>query len=427
MTRISIWLLCTIIANVSWAQNSRDIQYYQNLAQHSHPTLKQNDNNKHSLSLQNKLTKIQYNKPQINFTSNVLFSPTFLDGRKILSFSSDYTTQPLFGYDRSAAGYTFYASQVVITQSLLTKKAVHANIAPNVVLEQSLDLSNQQLIHEINKNVSDQYILIYQIQQEIKFTQSVIEKVNERLNVVKELVKKGILAESDFLQLKMAALEQTNFIEQLKAQEISIFGQLNLLCNIDDSVLYNLEKPNISLSVPVKEFQLVQKYKSDSTYQDMLQKASNAKYLPQLSIYTTTGYLGTKIATIQQDLGFSFGADLIIPIYDGKQRGVNEQLSNIEKLNLKIAKDYDVSQKISSLSSLLRQITSTKKSLTLIDEQLTAHEVLLNMLKDKLVIGQSSITDYIMSLEEYTSTIQKRTRMEADILLLINQYNYLNW
>ncbi len=427
MIRI-IFFLCLLSFSycILSAQQQRNIDFYQRLAYKNNPVLKQNNNVQHIVLLQNDLLKITNYKPQISLTGDLMFTPALLRNGKVISFANSYEDNGL-GYDAALSNRTLYAGQLNLTQNIFNRKIVQTAISQNNTYNETVELANKQLKHDIDKNVSDQYIGIYQTQQQMNYVQQIIRKINERKNIVEQLVKKGVMAESDFLMLGMTLMEEENGYELLRIQLISQLGQLQLLCNMKDTTIYEFEKPDLVLSSPVHEFQYQQKYVTDSSYIDWQQKVSETKYLPQVSLIANSGIYSSNISTLYRNIGFSGGVHLNLPIYDGQQRKNVAQQFQLEKENLKIGRDFSDGQIHASLNYLKQQISGTEKSIHMLDEQIKSHEQLLNILKEKIVIGQTSVTDYLVSLQEYATTCRSRAMTETNLLLLINQYNYINW
>ena len=126
-------------------------------------------------------------------------------------------------------------------------------------------------------------------------------------------------------------------------------------------------------------------------------------------------------------MGFSAGAHLIIPLFDGHQKEKVAQQTALQIENLKLSKNIFSTQLKTNLYYLTQQIKSIQKSLVLIDEQLQTQEILLKIIKEKIVLGQVSVMDYVISLQNYALTNQSKIQTQSALWLLIYQYNYINW
>lgn len=408
------------------AQITKSVEFYQQLARQNHPVLKQNKNVQQIVLLQNDLLRRANNKPQVSLTGDLMFTPALFRNGKVISLATIYEDEGL-GYDLFLSNRTLYAGQFNIAQNVLNRKIIRSGISQNMTYNRSVDLANQQLIHDIDKSVSDQYIAVYQTQQQMAYARNIMQKLSDRKNLVEQLVKKGVMAESDFLLLGISLKEEENGYEQLRIQLINGFGQLHMLCNVQDTTMYEFEKPDLSLTLPSKEYQFQQKYETDSLYAVWQQKVSETKYLPQLSLFGNAGIYSSSLSTIYRNIGFSGGVHLQVPIYDGQQRKNVARQFGFEKENLKIGRDYAERQLMTNVYYLKEQIRATEKSIGLIDGQIKAHEQLLNILKEKILLGQTSVMDYLVSLQDYATTCRNKAVTETNLSLLINQYNYINW
>ena len=60
-------------------------------------------------------------------------------------------------------------------------------------------------------------------------------------------------------------------------------------------------------------------------------------------------------------------------------------------------------------------------------EPIQKQELLLDIIKDKVVKGQISVMDYVNALQDYAVLQKNKAVAETNLLLYINQYNYYNW
>ena len=74
-----------------------------------------------------------------------------------------------------------------------------------------------------------------------------------------------------------------------------------------------------------------------------------------------------------------------------------------------------------------QQIVQWQQTIDLLDQQIKKQELLLDILKDKVIKGQVTVMDYINALQDYIVTEKTRALAETNVLLYNNQYNYYNW
>ena len=201
----------------------------------------------------------------MNVTGDLLFTPGFFNNKKWITFSNN-TEGRIYGYDESTSNRALYAGQVNVSQNLIFRKVIRAGIRQNQAYSRTIELANQQLIHDIDKTVLDQYIAVFQTEQQMHYLKGIIDKIHERVNVVEQLVKKGLMAESDYLMLNMSLTDEENNYQQLHIQLLNNISQLNLTCNLQDTTLYTFEKTDLVLSTPLQTYQYQQRFVSDSAY-----------------------------------------------------------------------------------------------------------------------------------------------------------------
>ena len=425
MIKYRISLLFLLATSLVAAQQ-RTLLDYQTLAKRNNPITQQNTNLQKVLLLQNDIIKAQYSAPQVNFTSDYLFAPFFFNNKKIIAITNAPDAKAI-GYDAGITNGGIYSAQWNVSKNFFIEKTIQTLYNQNFAATKSLDLATLQALHDIDKNVADQYVNVYQAQQQIVSLNKITDIINERNRVVEQLVKKGLLPESDFLLMKIELKNQETSIEAQRLQISNAFAQLNTAVNSQDTTIFTLDMPNIVRNPLDQAYNFEKRYAADSLNFDFQQKVSELKYIPQFSIFGNAGLNSTDIRNIYHNFGFSAGAHLLIPLFDGHQREKVAQQTALQIENLKLSKTLFSTQLKTNLYYLTQQIKSIEKSLALIDEQLKTQEILLRIIKEKIVLGQVSVMDYVISLQNYALTNQSKIQTQSALWLLINQYNYINW
>ena len=421
-----IILMLSLIVEHGLMAQQRTLTDYQTLARQNNPIAQQNSNLQKILLLQNDIIKAQYTAPQVNFTSDYLFAPFFFSNKKIVAITNSPDANAI-GYDAGITNGGIYSAQWNVSKNFFNEKTTQTLYNQNFAATKSLDLATLQALHDIDKNVADQYVNAYQAQQQIISLNKITDIINERNRVVEQLVKKGLLPESDFLLLKIELKNQEASIEAQRLQISNAFAQLNTAVNSQDTTTFTLEMPNIVLNPLAQAYNFEKRYAVDSLNFALQQKVSELKYVPQFGVFGNAGLNSTDIRNIYHNLGFSAGAHLVIPLFDGHQKEKVAQQTALQIENLKLSKNLFSTQLKTNLYYLTQQIKSIQKSLVLIDEQLQTQEILLRIIKEKIVLGQVSVMDYVISLQNYALTNQSKIQTQSALWLLINQYNYINW
>jgi outer membrane protein TolC len=402
------------------------LDYFIDHALKSDPNIRTNINQQQFYGLQAQLINAQNKAPQVSFTSDYLFVPYFGSDGKALSITPTPSADA-FGYDVGLTNGGMYATQLQVTLNLLNKKTIKTLQDQNSGLAASNSYAKGQLEHDLRKAITDQYIQVYQIQQQEEYLGLIIKEIEERHATVEALVKRGLLQQSDYLLLEIELNTRQNDLAQAKITEVNAYGALKNLAIIADTGMAKLAEPVLNLVGKPNGYYYTQKFKLDSLNLVRAQNAFNTKYLPTLALGGNGGMLASDFANIPHNIGFDASLHLNIPIYDGHQRKIVESQNKITQQNITYARDNFTVQQKNYLESVRKQIDlftlSNKQIQGLIDKQ----ELLLKLDREKLAGGQLSIIEYVKSLQDYAAAKQSLTAARTQVLLLINQYNYYNW
>ncbi len=404
----------------------KNIDYFISNSIRNNPVLLENTNLQQSFNLQNELITAQNKKPQISFTSDLLFAPFFAnDGHPI-----SVTTTPsdkAFGYDAGLTNGGLYAAQFNVMIPLFNGAAIKKLYEQNKIQADISAYSRKQVEHDIAKTIIDQYIVTYQFLQQGFYLQKIIDQLQSRKPLVAALVKQGLLQQNDYLLLDIQLSNNNNDLKQLQFAYNNGIGILKNLSLINDTANFILEKPIIELKENPSAYNYKQKYKLDSLNIIAQQNVFNSRYRPQVSAFGNTGINATDITNIPHNVGLSAGVHLLIPIRDGGQKKLNERQNKILLANQKIYLDNEALLKQNNLRNALQQIDQLKQTIEMAKEPIQKQELLLDIIKDKVIKGQVTVMDYINALQDYKILQKNKALAETSLLLYINQYNYYNW
>ncbi|NVO10789.1 MAG: TolC family protein [Bacteroidales bacterium] len=419
-------VLFCILITLTIAAQQRDLSYYQSAANTNSPEIKENINLQKFSLFQSDLIKAQNQKPQINFTADYLFAPFLFNNGKFMSITGNPDGKA-FGYDAALTDGGLYAAQLSVTKSLFNKKTINALLDQNRYENESLKINQTQLQHDLAKSVSDAYISVYQAQQQKDYLKGAIAAIMDRLGILETLVKKDLMKQSDYLQLEIELNSKHFELKQQQSTLLAAISQLNSLCGINDTTVYRFSAPLINRSILVEKYFFEGKYANDSLSILAQQVVSNSKYKPQLNVFGNTGLNSTQASNIPHNLGVTAGFHLNIPIYDGHQKRIIESQNRILLENSRIYRNSYACKIQNELALIDKQIGTEKESLALLEMQLSKMQTLINIYESKLSIGQISVMEYIVALQDYSQAVQNKLQLETNMWLLINQYNYLNW
>lgn len=408
------------------AQNQLNLDYFVNRAKEHAPALLENDNLLKIGEIQNNIINAQHNAFQVNATSEVLLAPYFDNNGKAI----DITTTPsadAYGYDVGITNGGLYSVQVNVTKNLFNN-AITANLLfQNKIQNQALSLSSEEITHTLSKNITDAYIMAYQLQLQEAFTKEILKDLDKRLQVVALLVKRAILMESDYLLLQIDVEGKKLELQQIQNNLKVAISQLYNLSGIPVGNMETLEAPNFTHTQNPSRFFYEKKFKNDSLQIRANQGVFEGQYKPQVTAYANTGLNAVETQDIYRKFGASTGLRLTIPIYDGMQRTYNAQQSRLKEDNLAFYKEHAKVQTANNLKSIQQQVQALETSMQLLENQLKKQENILEIYKGKLVQGQISIIDYLNVIQSYKMNAYAKLQMQTNHWLLQNQYNFINW
>ena len=130
---------------------------------------------------------------------------------------------------------------------------------------------------------------------------------------------------------------------------------------------------------------------------------------------------------VPHNIGLSAGVHVTIPISDGQQRKLYQRQNRILLNNQQAYLSNATLVQQNNLRNAKQQIDQWKQTIEMAAAPIQKQELLLDIIKDKVVKGQVTVMDYINALQEYAVLQKNKALAETNLLLYINQYNYYNW
>ncbi len=407
-----------------WAQE-KSLGHFLTNAEENAPGLLENANLQKIGELQMNIIEAQNRAFQVSASSEVLVAPYFNSNGRFL----DVTTNPsinAIGYDVGITNGGLYSAQVNITKNIFNKTIVENLLFQNRLANGSLALGREELARNLVKNVADLYVFTYQVQLQKQFTLGVIADLEQRLLVMELLVKRGILAESDYLALLTDIGNRRLELDQLEINYQNLYTQLGNLSGVPLRDFDALSEPLIEMAPKRDTLLFERRFVLDSLQVVADQNVFENQYRPQVSVYGNSGLNAVDLNNIQRRLGLSAGLRLIVPIYDGNQKKYNRLQNQLRMDNLDAYKKYNAVQTQNDLQSLLAQIEGQRGYLEQMGEQLRMQSNLLKIYKEKMVQGQATVIDYLNLVQTYKLTAYAKLQAQTNLWLLYNQYNFTN-
>ena len=404
----------------------KNLNYFISQAISNNPVLLENTNLQQNFQLQNEIINAQNKKPQVNFTADYLFAPFFFDNGKAISITSNPSPKA-YGYDAGITNGGLYSALINISVPVLNTSLVNTLYQQNKAQAAVSANSRLQVENDLKKNITEQYILAYQYQVQGDYLRKIIEQLETRKPLIAALIKQGLLQQNDYLLLDIQILSSTNDLKQLEFSYNNSIAQLRTLTASTDTANFKLDDPQIVLKPQPKEYYYQQKFRLDSLNLIAEENVFNVKYKPQVNLLASTGLNATQLANIPHNVGLSAGFHVAVPIADGKQRKLNERKNKILLTNLQAYRNNAIILQQNNLRSAKLQLEQWQQTILLLDKQIEKQELLLEIIKEKVIKGQVTVTDYIIALQDYAVTQKNKAVAQTNVLLYTNQYNYYNW
>lgn len=350
-------------------------------------------------------------KPQVNQISQAMYAPTGSG----------------WGYDEAITNGGNYSAVVHVSQSLFNKKQVNGQQQTIAILSQSLKINEKITILELKKSITAQYLTAYTDFSQYQFNQSVLTQLNDELKTVKALVDKGVYLMTDYMNLQVFISAQKIAITQSFIQLKNDLALLNYICGVSDQPDINLVKPEISVQNDFnpESSPLFEQFRIDSLKNINNRQLVDLNYRPKMNVFADAGFNSIVPENIQHNLGTSFGVNFSIPIYDGKQRKLqNDKISLAENTRI-FYKHYYSSQYKLQFNQLTNQLKMNENLIGEISNQLEEQERLIDLYRIELDNGLVRFLDFLAVLNNYTATKNTFLITEMNRLQIINQLNYL--
>ncbi len=421
-----LFLLFIGFANLAIGQNT--LRHYVDAATQNSPLLFEN----HGLNEVNKLEaerlKAFYTKPQIGLTAYYLFSPIVsTDGGKTRFVANTDAATNYYGYDLAASNGGTYSALLNITQPLFNGKSYRTTAQQLEIASQINDNNSKLSVHDLEKVVTDQYILCLQDEQQVLNIEELLTLLKEQQRLLEKLVGSGIYKRSDLLLLN---IEQQNILGQQAVYEANYkrdLMDLNILCGMNDTAIVQLAPLELSVEPKTYNSLFLKKYELDSLSIDAQQRIFALKYRPQLNVFANTGLNAVVASTLPSRFGLSAGLSFTYNFFDGNQRGINKQQNKLRIANINNYKRNFETQNSVRKQKLLTELESYTVRGKNLDEQLRQYDALIDSYRQEMAAGQLSVINYITVLKNQSIAGQNKVLLDAQKLILINAYQYWNW
>src|ERR1035437_1749583 len=409
LRRIFLTFFFSGLTLISYNQ-PRNLEFYLNKGIQNSPLL--NDyKNQISSAVEDGLLIGAAKKPLIEAKSQLLYSPSY----------------HTFGYDELITNGGNYTAVVGVTQNIFNKKEL-TNKYNSVDLHKQL-VNNSSMIsaNELNKLITEQYLTAFSGYSDFIFNKTFLELFKKENEIVKQFVKNGVYKQTDYLALLVETQSQEILVKQLESQYRKDLNSLNELCGLNDSATYDLVKPELKIkgTPDISKSPAFLQFKIDSIRIENEKVSVDIRYKPKVNWFADAGFLTSNPWNFYRHFGYSAGISLNIPVYDGKQRGIEKQKLDFEQnTNSNYAVNYKKQYSMQFMQFLneLKILNETTKQT---ENQLNTSGQLINILKDQLEVGLIQMTEYINAIKNYKTINSSLNIITVQKLQIINELNFL--
>ena len=405
------FLLCLLSGlTLAGYNQTRNLDFYLKEAIQNSPLL--NDyNNQIKSAVSDSLIIRAAKKPFVDAKSQLLYSPAYHN----------------FGYDEIVTDQGNYTAVVGITQSIFNKKELNNKYSAIDIQKQSLNNFSRISVTELNKTITDQYITSYSGLTDFLFNRNFLELLKKENEIVKQFVKNGIAKQTDYLSLLVEIQSQEILISQLKNQYRNDLMLLNQICGLKDSTWYELVDPAVEIkgTPDIKKSPAYIQYKIDSIRLENEKMAIDIKYKPKVNWFADAGFLTSNPWNFYKHFGYSAGLSLNVPLYDGKQRGIEKQKIEFSENTRQVYKSTYYKQYFQQMQQFELELKAMNEMSVQVENQLKTSEQLVNTLKDQLEAGIVQMTEYINAIKNFKTTSRNINLIHIHKLQVINEMNFL--
>ncbi|KAF2329061.1 TolC family protein [Flavobacterium daemonense] len=330
-----------------------------------------------------------------------------------------------YGYDTALSNGQMVSALVGFNQRILGKGQINSQAESFKLIKDALIVNKKIAVKDLDKSIISQYITAYGTEKQMAFNNKVTTLLKEEEAILKKLTKNSIYRQTDYLIFNATIKQQELTALRLRQQYQNDLALLNYLAGEKDTTFVKLKNPDLTIKSDEQQNNLfLKQFEIDSLKIKNSDKLIDNNYKPSISLLGDAGYNSSFISQAYKNVGFSVGAGLSIPIYDGKQRNLQHQknsmaLATNESYIRNFKRQYE--QQLLLLHQKINQNTETSKML---QSQLLVAEALIEANKKLLLTGDAQITEYIIALSNLISIQDAITQNSVNNLQTINEINY---
>ncbi|MGC1390610.1 MAG: TolC family protein [Bacteroidales bacterium] len=350
-------------------------------------------------------------KPLIEARSQLLYSPYYHN----------------FGYDEVVTDGGNYTAVVGVTQNIFNKKELTNKYNMLDIQKKLVNNSSMISTNELNKLITELYLTAFSACNDLNFNKMFLELARKENEIVKQFVKNGVYKQTDYLALLVETQSQEIIVKQLESQYKKDLSSLNELCGINDPGLYELVEPELKIkgTPDISKSPALLHYEIDSIRIENEKATIDVRYKPKINWFADAGFLSSNPWNFYKHFGYSAGISLNIPIYDGKQRGIEKQKLEFDQNTRQTYENTYRKQYFQQIQQLSIEFKALIELAENTEAQLKTSDQLVNALKEQLEAGIIQMTEYISAVKNYKTINRNINLINVQKLQVINEMNFL--
>lgn len=425
---LSLFLL--YLAGLGTLQAQTTLQGFVDSALLKSPVLRSNQATAKANEIEAERIKALLKSPKVGAEISYLMTPVLANenGNTVFEVNPSRSITDYNGYDLAITNGGLYRAVITLEQPLLNKSRYGAAAEQIKIQNDFLENNNRLTRHDLEKVVTDSYLTCMTDLRQISVIQELQQVIKEQQRITSQLAGNGLLKQSDVQLLAIESEQQANALFTARQNYRAHLLDLKLLAGITDTTTALLAPVEISkYANPPAVSGFLRKYALDSLNLMAEQHTFAQRYKPQFDFYSSGGLNTVYAPDIPNRFGLQFGLRFIQPIYDGRQRQINDRRIKILQQAATSNSSYFSEQNKLRKINLEEQIRSNELKAISLNKQITQYNDLLKYYAQQMAAGQVSVINYLTVLRSKAAVQNQLVLNASERQFLINNYNYWNW
>jgi outer membrane protein TolC len=351
-------------------------------------------------------------RPQVNFNAGLYYAP-IING---------------IGYAEPLTNISSITSVVAVSQRIFNQKTVDVQYSKLGIQNRSLRISSKITENDLKKAITIQYLAACSVSNDISSGRELLASSKDEELILKRLVDKGMYRQVDYYSFLVELKTQELVLNDLEIRFRNEVSTLNTLCGLSDTAYNQVVLPELKVNPYVNPANspFFTRFITDSLKIQNEKMIIDRNYKPSVNWFTDAGLVNNIPSDIYKNFGFSIGAGLTVPIYDGHQRKLNYERLKINENTRAVYAEYFKQQFNQQLLQLYSDLKKTQEIIPRISQQLEYAQMVIEQDKLLLNTGNISITDYLIAFKNYITIKHNLSQYQIRILQIIAEINYWN-